>query len=108
MTATAADARRLTIVTLVANGFARVSIADQGNGIPEDDLERVFEPFFTSKENRLGLGLSICRSIVVAHNGRLWATARPQGGAVFHFDLPTETALTYPAAASAGDRARAE
>ena len=89
MTATAADARRVTVVTmLVANGFARVSIADQGRGIPEEDLERVFEPFFTSKENRLGLGLSICRSIVAAHDGRLWATARPQGGALFHVDLP--------------------
>jgi two-component system, LuxR family, sensor kinase FixL len=85
--------RRLTVAT-VRDGAAgvRVSVADRGTGIPADELERVFAPFFTTKEHGLGLGLSICRSIVVAHGGRLWASNNQDRGATFHLTLPLQRA----------------
>jgi len=81
--------RRLKVVT-VRDGEAgvRVSVVDRGSGIPADELERVFTPFFTTKEHGLGLGLSICRSIVAAHGGRLWASNNEDCGATFHLTLP--------------------
>ncbi len=71
----------------------RVSIRDQGMGIPEDELETVFDKFVQSSKTRsgaggAGLGLSICREIVEAHQGRIWCENHPEGGAVFHVDLP--------------------
>ena len=69
-------------------GMVRTSVLDCGTGIDPDKLEEVLEPFFTTKEQGLGLGLSICQSIIAAHGGRLWATNRPDRGAAFHFTLP--------------------
>ena len=65
-----------------------VAVRDSGPGIDPEHLERVFESFYTTKPNGMGLGLSICRSIVDAHGGRLWADANKPGGAVFQFTLP--------------------
>jgi PAS domain S-box-containing protein len=65
-----------------------ISVLDQGEGIDADQLERIFDPFFTTKKSGLGLGLAICRAIIVAHKGRLWATNRSGGGAAFHFTVP--------------------
>jgi two-component system, LuxR family, sensor kinase FixL len=79
---------RLTIVTaLTDQGAVRLSITDEGSGIPEGQIDRVFDPFVTSKEHGVGLGLTICRSIVAAHGGRLWAVNNPEGGATFHLVL---------------------
>ncbi len=69
-------------------GGTRFSLADRGPGIPAGDCDRIFEPFYTTKGNGLGIGLAICRSIVEAHGGRLWLTPRPEGGSIFHFTLP--------------------
>jgi C4-dicarboxylate-specific signal transduction histidine kinase len=81
--------RRLLVRTLeVANGNVEISVADEGAGIPSADLERIFEPFVTTKSNGLGLGLVICRSIVEAHGGRLWATNNADRGATLRCDLP--------------------
>lgn len=63
-----------------------ITVADTGAGF--DSAEQLFEPFFTTKTNGLGVGLTICRSIVEAHDGRLWAEPNPDGGANFHFTLP--------------------
>lgn len=81
--------RQLTLTTAHDAGAVRVSVSDNGRGLPSD-LERVFEPFYTTKNQGLGLGLSICRSIVAAHQGRLWAEANAAagGGATFHLELP--------------------
>jgi two-component system sensor kinase FixL len=80
--------RRLTVATTQqVGGAVRIAVADSGTGIPVDKLDRVFEPFYTSKDQGLGLGLSICRSIVRAHGGRLWAANNPQGGATFYVEL---------------------
>ncbi|HTY41866.1 MAG TPA: ATP-binding protein [Thermoanaerobaculia bacterium] len=65
----------------------RISVVDRGTGIPETELRRVFEPFVTSKETGMGLGLSVCRTIVTAHGGRLWASNNAGAGAAFHFTL---------------------
>jgi C4-dicarboxylate-specific signal transduction histidine kinase len=83
--------RQLTVATAHdGEGAVQVAITDHGVGIPVDGLERVFEPFFTSKERGLGLGLAICRSIVTAHGGRMWATNNAERGATFHFILPAQ------------------
>ena len=64
-----------------------VSVSDRGGGIPPGDLERIFEPFVTTKEHGTGLGLSICRTIIAAHGGRLWAE-NDGAGATFRFTVP--------------------
>jgi C4-dicarboxylate-specific signal transduction histidine kinase len=80
---------RLVIRTLRnANGNVEFSVADKGAGIPSGDLERIFEAFVTTKSHGLGLGLAICRSIVEAHGGRLWATNNADRGATLHCELP--------------------
>jgi signal transduction histidine kinase len=67
----------------------RVAVQDTGVGIDPQRVERLFEAFYTTKPNGLGMGLSICRSIVEAHGGRLWATSNHGEGATFHFTLPS-------------------
>jgi len=92
MSARRAGSRRITIsIGLEPPENGLLSVADAGTGIPEDEMERVFEPFVTSKQGGLGLGLAICRSIVKAHRGRLWAVNNPSGGATFHLALPLGT-----------------
>ena len=88
--------RSLTIATdHDVGGIVQVSVADRGIGIEPALLERLFEPFVTTKAKGLGLGLSICRSIVTAHRGRLWAANNPDRGATFWVALPaTEGART--------------
>jgi two-component system sensor kinase FixL len=68
--------------------FVHVRVSDRGPGIESDGLERVFDAFFTTKPHGLGLGLAICRQIVLAHGGRLWATRNEDRGAAFHLTLP--------------------
>ena len=64
-----------------------VAVCDRGRGIPEERLQRVFEPFVSTKANGMGIGLAICRSIVETHGGRLWAENNPEGGATVRFTL---------------------
>jgi two-component system sensor kinase FixL len=87
--ADAADRRIDLDATLEPDGrFVHVRVRDQGPGIASDGLERVFDAFFTTKPNGLGLGLAICRQIATAHGGRLWATQNGGRGAAFHLTLP--------------------
>ena len=65
-----------------------VAVQDSGPGIDPEHLERVFTPFYTTKTNGIGMGLSICRSIVGAHGGRLWAEANRPRGTRFQFTMP--------------------
>jgi len=69
-----------------------VTVADYGVGLPSGREDHVFETFFTTKDNGLGLGLAIGRSIVTAHGGRLWGENNGGRGATFHLVLPTERA----------------
>jgi signal transduction histidine kinase len=65
-----------------------ISISDSGPGIPPDKLSQVFDPFFTTKDQGMGIGLSIARTIILAHKGQIWAENQSGGGAAFHFTLP--------------------
>jgi len=80
--------RQLTMVTSLAGDVVRVDIIDRGPGIAPEHAAKIFEPFFTTKGHGLGMGLSICRTIVAAHGGRLWAEDCEDGGAAFKFTLP--------------------
>ena len=84
------EGRRATIAVSRWNAVARVSVADDGPGVPEGDRERVFEPFFTTRATAAGLGLCVARSIVESHGGTIELTSAPSGGACFTFSLPIE------------------
>jgi len=71
------------------DGGVLVEVRDSGPGIDSKNPERVFEPFYTTKTSGVGMGLSICRSIINGHGGRLWAEANDPRGAVFQFMIPT-------------------
>lgn len=70
------------------HGTVHVAVEDTGTGIDADNLSRIFDPLFTTKAHGMGIGLSICRSIVSSHDGKLWADSRPGHGSVFEFELP--------------------
>jgi signal transduction histidine kinase len=83
----------LTVASeLTPEGLIQISIADNGPGLPSTVRAKLFEPFITTKSSGLGVGLSICRVIIEAHGGRLWAEDNPGGGTIFRFTLPQEPA----------------
>jgi C4-dicarboxylate-specific signal transduction histidine kinase len=84
------DARRELRVTTAndPSGGILVAVRDSGSGLSMNDLNRLFEPFYTTKPEGMGMGLPICRSIIEAHGGRLWASPNEPQGAVFQFTLP--------------------
>ena len=73
------------------SGGVIVAVEDTGTGVEPKDMDRIFTPLFTTKSHGMGMGLSICRSIIEAHEGRLWATPKGPHGAVFQFVLPAES-----------------
>jgi len=84
--------RKVTISTARNDSFAELSVSDAGPGIDFDKLKEVFEPFFTTKPKGMGMGLSIARTIIEAHNGLIWAENRKSNaGAVFYVRLPLAT-----------------
>ena len=85
---TPAESRIISIRTSRVEKFAELSVSDRGPGIPEDKLKEIFEPFFTSKAEGMGMGLSIARTIIEAHNGQISAKNRVHGGASFRIRLP--------------------
>jgi C4-dicarboxylate-specific signal transduction histidine kinase len=80
--------RIISVRTSRVENFAQLSVSDRGSGIPEDKLKEVFEPFFTSKAEGMGMGLSIARTIIEAHHGLISAKNRDHGGATFRIKLP--------------------
>jgi signal transduction histidine kinase len=88
MSVTTVIRRRLVLATKAAGGVVEVRVSDTGHGIAEGDRARLFQSFFTTKEHGVGLGLSICRSIIEAHGGTIGAENNPYGGATFRFSLP--------------------
>jgi signal transduction histidine kinase len=75
-------------------GGVKVSVADTGTGIGSHDIDRIFDPLFTTKSDSMGMGLSICRSIIEAHDGRIWVAPNKPQGAVFQFVLPADGATS--------------
>ena len=85
------DRRHLTIQARVLDErMLEIAVADQGHGLPEEDVERIFAPFYTTKPDGMGIGLAICRSIIEFHQGRLWVEAGRDGGTIFRFTVPIE------------------
>jgi signal transduction histidine kinase len=85
-----AGKRELHVSTaLIESEGVRIAVRDTGPGLRPQDLERLFVPFYTTKPNGMGMGLSICRSIIEDHGGRLWATRHAPRGALFQFTIPT-------------------
>jgi len=80
--------REINVTTRRVAEMAEVSVADNGPGVLKDIAPRLFEPFFSTKENGIGLGLPLCRSIVEAHGGRIWNEPAAANGAVFRFTIP--------------------
>jgi signal transduction histidine kinase len=81
--------RELSIRTAPSEkGGIRLAVHDSGPGIEPENLERVFEPFYTTRTSGIGMGLAICRSIINGHGGRLWVAPNEPRGAVFQFTLP--------------------
>ena len=90
MSSVEVEARELLITTEQnQTGDVLVAVRDSGPGIDPKHIERVFEAFFTTKSSGVGMGLSICRSIIDAHGGRLWADVNEPRGAAFQFTLPS-------------------
>jgi signal transduction histidine kinase len=89
------ESRRLSVaVARETTGEIRFSITDTGPGIQADTAEQIFTPFFTTHEQGLGLGLAICRTVVGAHGGRLWAENAVDGGACFVLTIPASAVLS--------------
>ena len=93
--ANAADAMRTVqprVLTIhskeTSSGRVHVAVEDSGTGIDQETRARIFDPLFTTKAGGMGMGLSICRSIIESHGGRIWVSAAATRGAVFHFELP--------------------
>jgi PAS domain S-box-containing protein len=90
MSSEAKRPRQLTIAAGVDDeAGVNITVADTGSGIDPAHLDRIFDPFFTTKSNGMGMGLAICRSIIEAHGGKLWASPRSPCGTVFHLALPS-------------------
>ncbi|MBK8889373.1 MAG: PAS domain S-box protein [Dechloromonas sp.] len=70
--------------------WLQVEVADQGHGLADEDVEKIFAPFYTTKQEGMGIGLAICRSIIEFHQGRLWVEPRREGGTIFRFTVPIE------------------
>jgi signal transduction histidine kinase len=83
-----ADRRRVFVRTVHRNGVVELSVKDSGTGIPEDRVSRIFEPFYTTKGEGMGMGLAIARSIVDAHAGQMAAENNAEGGATVWFSVP--------------------
>jgi len=83
-----APRRCLSVRTAATGQGVHVTVSDRGPGIPAEDLERIFDPFVSSRPDGMGLGLAVCRTIVHAHGGALWAENDLESGARFHFTLP--------------------
>ena len=92
MAESAPDQRVAVVSTLVTADGVHLSVRDAGTGLRQSDAGRVFQPFYTTKPSGMGMGLSIARSIVEAHGGRIWGRDNAGPGATFTFSLPLSTA----------------
>lgn len=90
MQATESGRRQLIVSTELTENGLQVSVADHGSGVAREAIEHLFEPFYSTKPEGMGMGLNICRSIIEFHKGRMWVDPNPEGGAIFRFTLPVD------------------
>ena len=90
--------RTLTVSAKLSGAEVMFDVCDTGPGIEQQSIDQLFEPFFTSKSDGMGMGLTVARSIVDAHHGRIWARGEPGAGCCFSFALPAHPRTTGPAA----------
>src|SRR5690606_35201540 len=88
------EVREVVVAVNRRHDHLEVSVADRGHGLGEQGQARLFEPFFSTKAEGMGMGLNICRTIIESHHGRLWAAPNPGGGTIFCFTLPWVAATT--------------
>lgn len=88
MAGTPLEGRLLGVTSINGDAGVTLSVLDRGSGISAEVAERLYAPFFSTKEEGMGMGLNICRSIIELHQGRLWFEPNPEGGTLFHFTLP--------------------
>jgi two-component system sensor kinase FixL len=86
------DHREIALLTETRNDTVQISVVDSGPGLPAEVQAKLFQPFVSTKKTGMGVGLSICHSIITAHNGRIWAEPNPEGGTIFRLTLPTASA----------------
>ena len=86
------ESDELKVAVILHEQHIEVAVVDRGHGLAEP--ERLFEPFFSTKTQGLGMGLNICRTIIESHHGRLWADPNPAGGTIFRFTLPCAASQT--------------
>ena len=96
MSTTAETSRILTIASMLETNGVAITVEDSGIGIDAKDMKQIFEAFFTTKSTGMGMGLAICRSIITAHNGRLWASPGNLCGMIFHVVLPIRADKSHP------------
>ena len=93
------ESREIALLTeLLRDETVQISVVDNGPGLSDEVKAKLFQPFISTKKTGMGVGLSICHTIIAAHDGRLWAEPNPEGGTIFRLTLPT---------ARTGDRADA-
>jgi two-component system, LuxR family, sensor kinase FixL len=88
----ASERRELSVRVEAVDGMVQVSVADTGPGVAPEVAAQLFQPFVTTKSDGMGIGLSVCRTIVEGHGGRLWMEPNPDGGSLFHFTVPVASA----------------
>ena len=104
MSSAEAEPRLLSVKSEVTDhDTVHVSIEDTGSGIDASNWDRIFKPLFTTKARGMGMGLSICRSIIESHDGRIWASAGASRGSIFQFELPNSVPSEKPTAPSAAN-----
>ena len=96
----------LTIRTLGAAASVRIDIGDTGEGLTDEERERLFTPYYTTKQHGTGLGLAIVQSVVADHGGRVWVDSAPGRGSTFHLELPRTQADTMKADTAKADAAK--
>ena len=86
------ECREIGLLTEVRDDNVQISVVDNGPGIPDEVKVKLFQPFVSTKKTGMGVGLSICHTIITAHDGRLWAEPNPEGGTIFRLTLPAALA----------------
>ena len=87
------ECREIALLTEASTATLQISVVDNGAGLPEEVKDKLFQAFVSTKKTGMGVGLSICHTIIAAHNGHLWAEPNPDGGTIFRFTLPIASAV---------------